>query len=88
MQTGSATSSDRAILVHKRQKGNPMLRFIKNVPIRYTEDILSDFVLGSGAAALYLSLRYHLLNPGCITITCMDAMYVLAVAFVPLAQAF
>ena len=63
-QAGSAVSSDRAILVHKRQQGNPMLRFIKNVPIRYTDEILADFVLGSGAAALYLSLRYHLLKPG------------------------
>ena len=64
IQAGSAASSDRAILVHKRQQGNPMLRCIKNVPIRYTDDILADFVLGSGAAALYLSLRYHLLHPG------------------------
>ena len=69
-QAGSSASSDRAILVHKRQQGNPMLRCIKNVPIRYTDEILADFVLGSGAAALYLSLRYHLLHPGHVSETC------------------
>ena len=47
-----------------------MLRCIKNVPIRYTDEILADFVLGSGAAALYLSLRYHLLHPGHVSERC------------------
>lgn len=78
-----------------RQKGNPVLDYIKNVrwqvrvalpsrrcnvrcrqfcahpcdtmtPRRLPQfaDIVPDYILGSkGTVALYISLRYHLLNP-------------------------
>lgn len=51
-----------AILVSRRQQGNPVLKHIKNVRWIYT-DIVPDYILGQSSCALYLSLRYHLLHP-------------------------
>lgn len=52
------------ILVHRRQQKNDMLSCIKNVPwIFCPEEEKADFVLGTSTCALYLSFRYHLLNP-------------------------
>ncbi|MED6108840.1 Excision repair cross-complementation group 1, variant 2 [Stylosanthes scabra] len=67
--TSSATAassqvaqSRNAILVSHRQKGNPLLKHIRNV--RWTfADIVCDYLLGQSSCALYLSLRYHLLHP-------------------------
>ena len=56
--------SFNAILVSDRQKGNPVLAHIRNVPWEYSDvstDI--DFILGSSTAAFYLSLKYHRLHP-------------------------
>ncbi|KAJ4957724.1 hypothetical protein NE237_024835 [Protea cynaroides] len=51
-----------AIIVSHRQKGNPLLKHIRNV--RWTfADVLCDYLLGPNSCALYLSLRYHLLHP-------------------------
>ncbi|KAI5059021.1 hypothetical protein GOP47_0025340 [Adiantum capillus-veneris] len=57
--TGQARN---AILVSRRQQGNPMLKHIKNVRWIYA-DIVPDYLLGQNSCALYLSLRYHLLHP-------------------------
>ncbi|KTW29520.1 uncharacterized protein T551_02136 [Pneumocystis jirovecii RU7] len=54
-----------AILVNPRQKKNPVLEHIRNVPWEYG-DSPADYVLGAGTCALFLSLRYHLLYPGYI----------------------
>ncbi|XP_051116038.1 DNA excision repair protein ERCC-1 [Andrographis paniculata] len=51
-----------AILVSHRQKGNPLLKHIRNVRWAFA-DVVCDYVLGQNACALYLSLRYHLLHP-------------------------
>eukprot|EP00268_Persea_americana_P055818 TRINITY_DN6522_c0_g3_i3.p1 TRINITY_DN6522_c0_g3~~TRINITY_DN6522_c0_g3_i3.p1 ORF type:complete len:391 (-),score=74.93 TRINITY_DN6522_c0_g3_i3:708-1880(-) len=51
-----------AILVSHRQKGNPLLKHIRNVRWMFA-DVLCDYLLGQGSCALYLSLRYHLLHP-------------------------
>ncbi|KAK1306753.1 DNA excision repair protein ERCC-1 [Acorus calamus] len=51
-----------AILVSHRQKGNPLLKHIRNVRWVFT-DIVCDYLLGQSSCALYLSLRYHLLHP-------------------------
>ncbi|KAI4301828.1 hypothetical protein L6164_035068 [Bauhinia variegata] len=56
------TQSRNAILVSHRQKGNPLLKHIRNV--RWTfSDVVCDYLLGQSSCALYLSLRYHLLHP-------------------------
>ncbi|KAF9601073.1 hypothetical protein IFM89_015999 [Coptis chinensis] len=51
-----------AILVSHRQKGNPLLKHIRNVKWLFA-DIICDYLLGQNSCALYLSLRYHLLHP-------------------------
>ncbi|KAK6911514.1 hypothetical protein RJ641_023607 [Dillenia turbinata] len=54
--------SRNAILVSHRQKGNPLLKHIRNVRWNLV-DIVCDYLLGQNSCALYLSLRYHLLHP-------------------------
>ncbi|CAE6462543.1 unnamed protein product [Rhizoctonia solani] len=52
-----------AVLVNKRQKGNPVIDHLKGVPWEYNNDILVDYQVGSTAGVLYLSLKYHHLHP-------------------------
>lgn len=51
-----------AILVNRRQTGNPVLKYIRNVRWVFG-DIVPDYLLGQSTCALYISLRYHLLHP-------------------------
>ncbi|TVU31971.1 hypothetical protein EJB05_23687 [Eragrostis curvula] len=54
--------SKNVILVSHRQKGNPLLKHIRNA--RWTfADIVPDYVVGQSSCALYISIRYHLLHP-------------------------
>ncbi|KAG7969110.1 hypothetical protein I3843_07G014400 [Carya illinoinensis] len=62
LSTPLSTQSRNAILVSHRQKGNPLLRHIRNVRWAFA-DVLCDYLLGQSSCALYLSLRYHLLHP-------------------------
>lgn len=55
-------SGPSSILVSTRQKGNPILNHIKIVPWEYA-DIPADYVVGTTACALFLSLKYHRLHP-------------------------
>ncbi|XP_045296844.1 DNA excision repair protein ERCC-1 isoform X5 [Leopardus geoffroyi] len=56
---GTKSSS---IIVSPRQRGNPVLKFVRNVPWEFG-DVLPDYVLGQSTCALFLSLRYHNLHP-------------------------
>ncbi|XP_057784985.1 DNA excision repair protein ERCC-1-like [Salvia miltiorrhiza] len=58
----SAGANRNAIIVSHRQKGNPLLKHIRNVRWVFA-DVVCDYLLGQNACALYLSLRYHLLHP-------------------------
>ncbi|CAI9102267.1 OLC1v1000508C1 [Oldenlandia corymbosa var. corymbosa] len=60
--SASSIPSRNAILVSHRQKGNPLLKHIRNVRWSFA-DVVCDYSLGQNACALYLSLRYHLLHP-------------------------
>jgi len=51
-----------SIIVSPRQKGNPILNGIKQVPWEYG-DIAADYILGVTTCALFLSLKYHRLHP-------------------------
>ena len=51
-----------SLLVSPRQEGNPVLRHIRCVRWTYA-DIAPDFQIGADSVVLYLSLRFHLLNP-------------------------
>ncbi|XP_064359149.1 DNA excision repair protein ERCC-1 [Dromaius novaehollandiae] len=59
LKPGAKSSS---IIVSPRQRGNPLLRFVRNVPWEFG-DVVPDYVLGQSTCALFLSLRYHNLNP-------------------------
>lgn len=50
------------IVVSTRQRGNPLLKHVRNIPWEFGE-IVPDYVLGETCCALFLSLRYHNLNP-------------------------
>lgn len=51
-----------SIIVSPRQRGNPVLKFVRNVPWEFGE-VMPDYVLGQSTCALFLSLRYHNLHP-------------------------
>ncbi|CAH2055045.1 unnamed protein product [Thlaspi arvense] len=60
--SSNTTQTRNAILVSNRQKGNPLLKHVRNVKWVFSE-IIPDYLLGQSTCALYLSLRYHLLHP-------------------------
>ncbi|KAM9484639.1 DNA excision repair protein ERCC-1 [Salvelinus alpinus] len=57
--------SGNSIIVSPRQRGNPILKFVRSVPWEFGE-VVPDYVLGQTTCALFLSLRYHNLNPNYI----------------------
>uniref|UniRef100_A0A671NDK3 Excision repair cross-complementation group 1 n=1 Tax=Sinocyclocheilus anshuiensis TaxID=1608454 RepID=A0A671NDK3_9TELE len=57
--------SGNSIIVSPRQRGNPILKFVRNVPWEFGE-VVPDYVLGRTTCALFLSVRYHNLNPSYI----------------------
>ncbi|XP_029430773.1 DNA excision repair protein ERCC-1 isoform X2 [Rhinatrema bivittatum] len=63
--TGKPAGKSNCILVSPRQRGNPILKFVRNVPWEFDE-ITPDYVMGQTTCALFLSLRYHNLNPNYI----------------------
>ncbi|XP_013911892.1 PREDICTED: DNA excision repair protein ERCC-1 [Thamnophis sirtalis] len=60
-----AGAKHNAIIVSPRQRGNPILKFVRNVPWEFGE-VVPDYVLGQSTCAVFLSLRYHNLNPNYI----------------------
>lgn len=56
-------SRTNCVLVNPKQRGNPILKSISNVPWEFDDSIIPDYVVGTTAGILYLSLRYHQLNP-------------------------
>ena len=50
------------LVVNTRQKGNPILKFIRNVTWAYGETP-ADYMMSESAGGLFLSLRYHQLHP-------------------------
>lgn len=62
---GKVSSKTNTVIVSPRQKGNPLLKHIRNVPWEYG-DIEPDYIMGQTTCALYLSLRYHNLFPNYI----------------------
>ncbi|KAM9631730.1 DNA excision repair protein ERCC-1 isoform 1-T1 [Trichechus inunguis] len=55
-------AKSNSIVVSPRQRGNPVLKFVRNVPWEFG-DVLPDYMLGQSTCALFLSLRYHNLHP-------------------------
>jgi DNA excision repair protein ERCC-1 len=71
-QTSHATMSDRdhhvlllqphVLYVSTKQRGNGVLNYIRNVPMAYTR-MVPDYVMSTTRCALFLSCKYHSLNP-------------------------
>ncbi|KAJ0178930.1 hypothetical protein K1T71_005705 [Dendrolimus kikuchii] len=57
-----ASSRTHCVLVNQKQRGNPVLKYVTSVPWEY-EDIVPDYEVGKTICLLFLSLRYHNLNP-------------------------
>lgn len=51
------------ILVHERQKGNPLLQSIKNVKWAFNAEIIPDYVMNSSTCALFVTVKYHFKHP-------------------------
>ncbi|XP_052004802.1 DNA excision repair protein ERCC-1-like [Xyrauchen texanus] len=54
-----------SIIVSPRQRGNPILKFVRNVPWDFGE-VVPDYVLGWTTCAFFLSVSNHNLNPNYI----------------------
>lgn len=61
--TATTAAKSNSILVNPKQRGNPILKSITNIPWEFDESIIPDYVVGTTNCVLYLSLRYHQLNP-------------------------
>lgn len=63
-----ATGSEKpkysnAVQVNPKQRGNPILKSITNIPWEFNDKIIPDYVVGKTACILFLSIRYHNLKP-------------------------
>lgn len=56
-------ANSNCVLVNPKQRGNPLLKSVCNVPWEFDETIVPDYVMGRTVCALFLSLRYHNLKP-------------------------
>lgn len=52
-----------AVQVNPKQRGNPILKSITNIPWEFNSSIIPDYVVGKAACILFLSIRYHNLKP-------------------------
>ncbi|XP_064537900.1 DNA excision repair protein ERCC-1 [Drosophila montana] len=77
-------SNPHSVLVHSKQRGNPILKSILNVPLEFRDDIIPDYVVGRTSCILFLSLKYHNLNPDyiCQRLKALGKMYELRVLLV------
>ncbi|CAH2105409.1 unnamed protein product [Euphydryas editha] len=57
-----SVSKTHCVLVNQKQRGNPLLKFITTVPWEY-DDIIPDYEIGKTISILFLSVKYHNLNP-------------------------
>lgn len=57
------TKNENSILVSERQRGNPILQYIRAIPYEYINNILPDYILGETCCALYISMKYHMSHP-------------------------
>ncbi|XP_059157174.1 DNA excision repair protein ERCC-1-like [Physella acuta] len=62
---GTKIGSSNSLIVNPRQRGNPILKSVRNIPWEYG-NIVADYVMGQSNCALFLSLRYHQLHPNYI----------------------
>jgi DNA excision repair protein ERCC-1 len=51
-----------SLLVHEVQRGNPVLKHIKNVKWEFSQDIVPDYSMNS-TCALFVSVQFHFRHP-------------------------
>lgn len=59
-------SHGSGLLVNTKQKGNAVLRYIREIPWKFSDTIVPDFEFSKAHCALFLSVRYHNLHPSYI----------------------
>ncbi len=50
------------LIVSSKQRGNPVLKHIKNVPWKFCDQITPDYQMSRLMCGFFLSMKYHLLN--------------------------
>lgn len=62
--SGSSSSfGGGSLIVNAKQRGNPVLKHIRNVQWRFSDTLVPDYCMSRNSCAYYLSMKYHLLNP-------------------------
>jgi DNA excision repair protein ERCC-1 len=51
------------LYVSTRQRGNGLLKYIRNVPIQFNDKVVADYWINTTTCALFLSIKYHQLYP-------------------------
>ncbi|XP_046963211.1 DNA excision repair protein ERCC-1 [Vanessa cardui] len=57
-----SVSRTHCVVVNQKQRGNPLLKYVTSVPWEY-DDIIPDYEIGKTICILFLSVKYHNLNP-------------------------
>ena len=61
-ETNPTLLQPHVLIVSTKQRGNGILRYIRNVPFAYAK-IVPDYIVGPNRCALFLSFKYHNLHP-------------------------
>ena len=57
----SSGAGKNVIIVSEKQRGNPLLKYIRNVQWEFSKEIIPDYVMGF-TCAIFLSIKYHSLH--------------------------
>ena len=60
--SSGAGKSSPFLLVHRRQRGNPLLKHVRAVKWNYQTNIFADYIVGGSVGVVFLSVKYHLLH--------------------------
>lgn len=60
---GQSSSGGGSLIVNAKQRGNLVLKHIRNVQWRFCDQITPDYQMSKLMCGFFLSMKYHLLNP-------------------------
>ena len=63
MSAAKGVVSGTQLQCHRRQRGNPLLKHVSNVPVAFVDGLVADYAMGRSACAVFVSVRYHVLHP-------------------------
>jgi DNA excision repair protein ERCC-1 len=61
-----AISQPHVLHVSRKQRGNGLLRYLRNVPFAFSNIVGPDYIISPNQCALFLSMKYHNLHPNYI----------------------